>query len=188
MARTFLILHGWRNYRPPGHWQFELVKDLEAHGENVLYPALPNADAPLRREWLAELSKVWQAIPEANEKIVVAHSLGTSLWLHAVSELRLRADRVLLVAPPGPSAIDEEPLMRDFSPLPEGIDGSCWRLVTSDNDPYCVEGAADYFGSKYGCESDVVMGAAHFALGDGYGRWPSALAWALNPDTRLIAR
>jgi predicted alpha/beta hydrolase family esterase len=188
MPRTFLILHGWRNYRPPGHWEFELAKDLTALGEDLRYPQLPTADAPIRREWLAELSKVWQTIPQENEKIVIAHSLGTILWLHAAAELELVADRVLLVAPPGPSAIEDEPHMRDFSPFPDGLDASRWRVVTSDADPYCVEGAAEFFGARYGIAADVVVGAAHFALDGGYGRWPAVLAWALNPETRLTAR
>lgn len=188
MARTFLILHGWQNHRPPGHWQFELVKELKTLGEDVRYPALPDADSPSKYEWLATLSRVWGVIPEQNEKIVIAHSLGTSLWLHAVAELDLRADRVLLVAPAGPSFIASEPLIEDFSPLPDGVDGSSWRLVCSDADPHCIEGPADYFGAKYGCDADLIPGAVHFAFSDGYGRWPAALAWALDPEVRLTTR
>ncbi|HUW77651.1 MAG TPA: alpha/beta hydrolase [Candidatus Nanopelagicaceae bacterium] len=188
VASTFLILHGWRNYRPPGHWQFELANDLRTLEEDVRYPQLVNADAPILTAWLDQLRQEWENIPSRNERIVIAHSLGTSLWLHAVAELGLEADRVLLVAPAGPSLLREELLLSSFAPLPEGIDGSNWRLVCSDDDPYCVEGAAGYFGEKYGCDTDVIPGAVHFALDDGYGRWPSALAWCLDPEIRLVAR
>lgn len=187
MARTFLILHGWTNRRPPGHWQFELARELEALGEDVAYPQLPNTDTPEKNEWLATLSDVWDKIPTQNEKIVIAHSLGTTLWLHAVAELNLHAERVLLVAPAGPSFLAAEQLP-GFGPLPDGIDGSSWRLVCSDADPVCIEGAGEYFGAKYGCDVDQIVGARHFALSDGYGAWPSVLAWALDSNVRLTAR
>lgn len=188
MARTFLILHGWLNHRPPGHWQFELARELEALGENVSYPQLPNADEPIKAEWLAKLAEVWKSIPEQNEKIVIAHSLATILWLHAVAELKLQADRVLLVAPAGPSFLAGEPLLETFWPIPDEVDGSSWRLVCSDADPHCIEGPAEYFGGEYGCEVDLIPGGVHFALGDGYGQWPSVLAWALDPKVRVTAR
>lgn len=188
MARTFVILHGWLNHRPPGHWQFELAKEMEALGEDVRYPQLPDADEPIRVEWLATLADVWESIPEQNEKIVIAHSLATILWLHAVAELNLHAERVLLVAPAGPTFLDDEPLLRNFLPLPGRIDGSAWRLVCSDEDPHCVEGPAEYFGSKYHCDIDLIPRAGHLALSDGYGKWPSVLAWALDPKVRLVAR
>lgn len=188
MARTFLILHGWLNHRPPGHWQYELARELEALGEDVRYPQLPNADAPAKDEWLAKLAEVRGTIPTQNEKIVIAHSLGAILWLHGVAELGLHADRVLLVAPPGPSFLKNDSPLRSFLPLPDGIDGSSWRLVCSDADPHCIEEPAEYFGTKYDCDVDLIPGAGHLALSDGYGKWPSVLAWALDPKVRLVAR
>jgi len=188
VTRSFLILHGWTNRRPPGHWQFELAKELAALGEDVHYPQLPNTDTPDKSEWLATLKEVWNEIPATNEKIVIAHSLGTSLWLHAVNELDLRANRVLLVAPAGPSFLATEQPLASFNPLPDGIDGSAWRLVCSDADPVCIEGAGEYFGAKYGCDVDLIPGARHFALSDDYGQWPSVLDWALDPKVRLTAR
>ena len=186
MPRTFLILHGWTNRRPSGHWQFELAKDLKALGEDVIYPQLPNTDTPDKSEWLATLTEIWNKIPAGNEKIVIAHSLGTSLWLHAVAESNLYADRVLLVAPAGPSFLATEPLP-GFNPLPDGIDGSNWRLVCSDADPVCIEGAGEYFGAKYGCDVDLIVGARHFAQSDGYGHWPSVLDWTLDPEVRMVS-
>lgn len=119
---------------------------------------------------------------------MIAHSLGTSLWLHAVSDLGLKADRVMLVAPARPTFLATEQTIASFNPLPDGIDGSTWRLVCSDADPVCIEGADKYFGEKYGCDVDLIPGARHFALSDGYGEWPSMLAWALDPKVRLTAR
>jgi uncharacterized protein len=59
------------------------------------------------------------------------------------------------------------------------------RLVCSDNDPYCPEDAAEVYGRPLGCDVDVLSGAGHVAVPDGYGPWPSALDWCLDPARRL---
>ena len=41
-ARRFLVLHGWQNRRPAGHWQWQLTEALRSAGEQVLYPQLPS--------------------------------------------------------------------------------------------------------------------------------------------------
>ena len=35
-ARRFLVLHGWQNRRPAGHWQWQLTEALRSAGEQVL--------------------------------------------------------------------------------------------------------------------------------------------------------
>ena len=44
--RRFLVLHGYTNRRPEGHWQRRLTVALRDAGEQVVYPALPDPDAP----------------------------------------------------------------------------------------------------------------------------------------------
>ena len=44
--RSFLILHGVENQRPPGHWQYDLAQRLREQGEQVFYPQLPDPDPP----------------------------------------------------------------------------------------------------------------------------------------------
>ena len=39
---AYLILHGWQNHRPEGHWQRWLAGELEARGHVVRYPQLPD--------------------------------------------------------------------------------------------------------------------------------------------------
>lgn len=117
----------------------ELAKDLRALGNDVVYPGLPNADSPSKREWLATLSQVWGAIPCQNEKTVIAHSLRASM-------------------------IATQALLEDFSSLPDGFDGPLWRLVGSDADPACVAGAAEYFGAEYGGDVDLIPMVLAWAL------------------------
>jgi uncharacterized protein len=61
------------------------------------------------------------------------------------------------------------------------------RLACSDNDPYFQEGAAEVFGRPLGCDVDLLTGAGHVAIPDGYGPWPSVLEWCLDPAARLKA-
>jgi predicted alpha/beta hydrolase family esterase len=64
------------------------------------------------------------------------------------------------------------------------------RIVGSDNDPYCPEGAVARYGQPLGMPADVLAGAAHLDLDAGYGSWPSLLDWCLSPsnDTPIQRR
>jgi predicted alpha/beta hydrolase family esterase len=181
MARSFLVLHGWENHRPNGHWQRWLVTELRARGELAVYPQLPNPDQPDLDEWLGAVLAEWELLPEG-ERVVVAHSLGASTWIHAVDRYGVAADRTLLVAPPGPSALIEHAPISAWSPMPDDLDGSSWTLACSDNDPFCVEGTATWAGGAYACEVHEISGAGHLAMDDGYGPWPWALDWCLGRD------
>ncbi|WP_205328460.1 alpha/beta hydrolase [Glycomyces sp. YM15] len=191
-TRSFLILHGVENRRPAGHWQHELAMDLRERGEQVFYPQLPETDRPKLADWTdairAELALM------RGEKIVLCHSLACAAWMHlaaadAASSNPASADRVLLVSPPGPEAYDWD-VIAGFSTT--GMDlaglrlaGHSVRLACSDNDPYCADGAAEQYGRPLGCEVDLLPGDGHITFTDGYGRWPSALAWCLDETERL---
>jgi predicted alpha/beta hydrolase family esterase len=179
MARSFLVLHGWQNHRPEGHWHRWLVEQLRAQGEQVVYPQLPDADRPDLDEWLAIVAQEWELLPDG-ERIVVAHSLGVPTWLHAMDRFGVAADRTLLVAPPGPTFITDNAEISAWHPLPADLAGSTWQLACSDNDPCCVEGTAVWFGGLYGCAVHEIAGAGHLSLDDGYGAWPWALDWCLT--------
>lgn len=196
--RSFLILHGVENRRPPEHWQHHLAQGLRERGERVFYPQLPAPDAPRLADWLevveAELGMM------RGERVVVCHSLSCIAWFHLASgngglsasgrpPSEPPADRLLLVGPPGPSAFSWEAIA-GFTPA--GLDLAALRpaavtprLVCSDDDPYCVEGADTVYGRPLGCDVDLLPGAGHLAVPDGYGRWPSALDWCLDPAARL---
>ncbi len=56
-GRRFLIVHGVENHRPPGHWQYHVAETLRADREIVIYPQLPDADAPKLESWVALLPR-----------------------------------------------------------------------------------------------------------------------------------
>ena len=95
-------------------------------------------------------------------------------------------DRVLLVAPPGPSGLAAE-LPRFVLPA---LDGAAVRaaardtlVVGSDADPWCPEGVAETYAVPLGLRSALVPGAQHFALDEGWGPWPEVIAWARDPGS-----
>ena len=186
--RRFLILHGVENWRPREHWQWWLTDQLRRRGEQVLYPQLPSPSSPALDEWLAVLHGELAQLGHG-ERIVIAHSCSVALWLLAAPEVTPdeRVDRVVLVAPPGPSAFTAP--YRAF--LPVGIDRSAVAraskvppvVVSSDNDPYCPEGQESYrstYTASLGLDHEIVPGAGHISVDEGYGPWPAILEWCLQ--------
>ncbi|MEF9884226.1 RBBP9/YdeN family alpha/beta hydrolase [Streptomyces sp. P9-A4] len=185
---TYLILHGYENHRPPGHWQHWLAGELRARGHEVRYPQLPGPDAPVLADWLAALEEYGKR-PAEGEFVVLAHSLSVLLWLRA-GERRPDADRVLLVAPPSPPVTASIPPIAAFA---DGLDlaerglGTA-RLVYADGDPYCPEGADLHYGLPLGLDMDHVPGGKHLNPDSGYGDWASLLAWCEDPAVRIEGR
>ncbi|MFJ9577902.1 RBBP9/YdeN family alpha/beta hydrolase [Streptomyces sp. NPDC101191] len=189
---TFLILHGFQNHRPAGHWQHWLAGELRGRGHEVRYPQLPEPDAPVLADWLDALEKHGERPADGAEFVVLAHSLGVLLWLRAVAAGRApAAGRVLLVAPPSPPVTASIPEIARFAdglaltpPLtPAGRTPA--RLVFGDGDPYCPEGADVHYGTPLGLDMDRVPGGGHLNPDHGYGAWDSVLEWCENPATRV---
>ncbi|MER5965148.1 alpha/beta hydrolase [Streptomyces sp. NPDC002057] len=184
---TYLILHGYQNRRPPGHWQHWLAGELRERGHEVRYPQLPEPEAPVLDAWLAALEE-HGGRPAEGEFVVLAHSLSVLLWLRAGAR-RPDADRVLLVAPPSPPVTASIPGIAAFA---DGLDltetGLDARLVYGDGDPYAPEGADVHYGDPLGLDRDFVPGGAHLSPDSGYGEWPSLLKWCEDPAVRIGAR
>lgn len=180
-ARSFLILHGLDG-SGPGHWQTWLAARLRADNERIAYPDLPDADLPSLGAWRTSLQGELDALPDG-EVVVICHSLSCLLWLHHVAEGGRQADRVLLVAPPSESS--GVPQIAGFFPVPLPALAAGARLVCSDNDPYCPEGAATLYGEPLGIPVDVVPGGGHLNPEAGYGPWPAVEAWCLDGDRPL---
>jgi predicted alpha/beta hydrolase family esterase len=173
---AYLILHGYQG-SGPGHWQAWLAGRLQATDAVVRFPDLPDADAPRLDAWLQTVDREL-----TDDSIVVCHSLACLLWLHHVARGGAGAQRVLLVAPPSRAGAPE--VLHSFFPV-EPVELSNARLVCSDNDPYCPEGAADVYP---GLPTDLLPGAGHINPDAGYGPWPAVEAWARSGTTPLAPR
>jgi uncharacterized protein len=163
---AYLILHGYQG-SGPGHWQAWLAGRLQQTDAVVRFPDLPDDEAPRLDSWLEVLDREL-----ADDSIVVCHSLACLLWLHHVARGGRPAERVLLVAPPSLTGAPE--ILHSFFPAPR-ITPDNARLVCSDNDPYCPEGAANLYP---GFATDLLEGAGHINPDAGYGAWPAVEAWA----------
>jgi predicted alpha/beta hydrolase family esterase len=177
----FLILHGWQG-SGPGHWQTWLAGRLRAQGAPVAYPDLPDADAPSLEAWLDRLEGELRALARA--PVVLCHSLSCLLWLHHAERGGRGAERILFVAPPSESAAAEEIATFFPAPLPH-LEGA--RLVCSDDDPHCPEGAAKLYGEALGIPVDLLPGTGHLNPEAGYGPWPAVEAWAREERTPVTA-
>ncbi|UUY06316.1 alpha/beta hydrolase [Svornostia abyssi] len=147
------MLHGWQGSQGP-HWQRWLAPHLRAAGCVVSLPELPDAMTPRLDAWRATLDQELADLAAGpGERLVVCHSLGCILWLHhaaAPSPGAPHVDRVLLNAPPGP--LGELPTF-----FPVDVDATAvaaaagsTRLVCSDDDPYCPEGAQSSYAEPLG--------------------------------------
>ena len=196
MAKV-LIIHGWTNRRPAGHWQRSLAATLRDQGHLVSYPQLPNPDQPLLDEWLevlaAELDQFDEVASRASEPLIVlAHSLGCVAWMQLADRglLKQPADRVLLVAPPEPAPISPVPsFVMDLSDgrAERVVKGSAREvtLVGSDADVWQPSGIQAGVGDMIGLEAVVVHGAKHFSTLDGFTQWQGVIDWVNDPSADL---
>jgi uncharacterized protein len=183
VPRNFLILHGLGG-SGPGHWQTWLAARLRADSERVAYPDLPDPELPSLHAWRETLDGELEALPDG-ESIVVCHSLACLLYLHHVADGGAQANRVLLVAPPSENA--GLPQLAGFFPAPLPALQAGARLVCSDDDPYCPEGAASLYGEPLGIPVDLLPGGRHLNPDAGYGPWPAVEAWCLDGDRAVSA-
>jgi uncharacterized protein len=193
VVADFLIVHGWENRRPEGHWQRWLAGELTERGAVVRYPQFPEPDEPVLADWLALLRDELGRLDPARDRVLVCHSLAVLLWWRAAGSLGdLQPDRVLLVAPPAVEVLRQYAAVRAFAPPGVGgLDDDLRRrvrMVASDDDPYFPGGAASLYADRLGLDMDVVPGGAHLDLPAGYGSWPSVLAWCLDPSLRIAGR
>jgi predicted alpha/beta hydrolase family esterase len=185
--KSFLILHGIENHRPPAHWQFWLAARLAEAGQNVLYPALPNPDAPCYRTWDEALHRQLAALA-GDDRVVICHSLSCLLWLRAAGGIAEaeRPTRLLLASPPASSSVPEAAASfrlreLDVRAIRRSVTDQI-RVVCSEDDPYNRVGARTTYAEPLGAQIDVVPGAGHITAEDGYGPWPSLFEWCLAGD------
>lgn len=194
--KKILLLHGWTNRRPEGHWMRLAAAKLRSQGHQVWYPQFPSPETPDPLEWqelLRQESDMMDEVP--GEKICVAHSLGTTNWLFgALNDLfKNPFDRVLLVAPPDPEmtanadGITGEPL--DLSNPLLAHQAKKWTedltVIASDNDKWLPRGISIYKPALQ-IEPVIFSGAGHFSLDDGWGSWAGLIKWIETKDSASL--
>ena len=196
MAKV-LILHGWTNRRQPGHWQRHLATALRQQGHIVIYPQFPNTDQPKLNEWQELLAAELDILDEleADETIVIGHSLGCINWIQGASTglIKKPVDRVLLVAPADPRVLGEvEGLQVDLSDpaVAKATHSSTASLtvLASERDKWTPRGIQATFGEPLGLIPVILEGAGHLSLDDGFGAWQGVIDWVNDPKADLTRR
>lgn len=190
MAR-FLLLHGAGGIGFD-HWLVWLSTELRARGHEAPMRKLPKPTEPRLAPWQATMTERLEALATPDDElVVVAHSLSTLLWLlhagdvaagRADAPLR-RADRVMLVAPPHLPADtgDSGWSMPDPALIDPAALATETRVAVSRDDRYWPGGASIAALVKpLGLPLDDLGNAGHVEPADGYGPWPSMLAWCLG--------
>ena len=196
--KKILLLHGWTNKRPEGHWMRLTAAALRSQGHQVWYPQFPSPETPDPQEWQDLLRQESNMMDEVEgEKICIAHSLGTTNWLiGALNDIYQKPfDRVLLVAPPDPQmtsqaeGIKGEPL--DLSNPSLETQAKKWArellVIASENDKWLPRGIEIYRDALQ-LQPLILSGAGHFSLDDGWGEWRGLQKWigSGNPDLILV--
>ena len=200
MVKKVLLHHGYTNKRPEGHWLRLTAQTLRNRGHQVWYPQFPAPDNPVTADWQNLISQEAAMMDEVHggEKIAIAHSLGCMNWLLAAKEGRFTTpfDRVLLVAPPDPDPIGQNPNI-EGEPLglndPDLVHAAfefakSLTIIASDKDHWLPRGIGIYE-EALGLEAVILPGAGHFSLDDGFGPWQGLWNWVESADPRdLISR
>lgn len=204
MAR-YLLLHGAGGIGFD-HWLVWLSTELRARGHDARMRKLPMPSEPRREAWQATMLERLGALvggehgepagsagsgEPGDELVVVAHSLSTLLWLLHAADVTagrtpgpaVRVDRVALVAPPHlpVGAASHGWAMPEPSELDPAAIARHTRIAVSRDDPYWPDGGAiPALVEPLGVPLDDLGLAGHVEPADGYGPWPSMLAWCLG--------
>lgn len=195
--KRVLIIHGWGNERPSGHWHRNLATALRRDGHVVAYPQLPETELPTLDKWLAVLKTELDMLHEVGEGelLVFGHSLGCLTWLYITQSgmLKEQVSRVMLVAPADPNLCGEVPSFQlDLNSAElknsAGSAAKSTLFVGSDADPWIPRGVEETFAKPLGLPFTVINGAGHFAVEEGWTPWAGVINWVNDPNTDLTAR
>lgn len=183
-APRVVILHGWENRRPPGHWEYLLAASLRADGVDVDYPQLPDPDEPDLDTWLGLLDDLVGG--DGPPVTLVAHSLATSLWLTRLARGAGpgRVTRLALVAIPSPAVLAPT-VVAPFTDHPARIDalpGIETRVFEGEGDPYSPGGVRADYAIDARIPVELVPDGGHLVPDSGFGEWPRMRDWVLELD------
>jgi predicted alpha/beta hydrolase family esterase len=157
----------------PRHWQ--------SHWEQLSHcrrVALGDWSRPRLHEWVPALDR---AVRESARPVVLAaHSLGclAAAWWASLCWVEAFRDKVrgaLLVAPPDADALDADPRIRDFRPLPRLRLPFRNILVASRSDPHAPFARSERMAACWGSELVDAGEAGHLNAESGLYEWTQGL-------------
>ncbi len=172
-----LIVPGWSN-SGPDHWQSRWERNLRT------------ARRVEQEDWFAPSKDLWvgrliAAIAEtARPAVLVAHSLGVAVVVHAAGKLPSGSvTGAFLVAPADVDNAAQWPetqghaglATQAFAPLPLDRLPFPSVLIASADDPYCALGRARQFADAWGSAFIDSGDNGHINVASGHGPWPDGL-------------
>lgn len=135
-------------------------------------------EQPTLHDWIPALDRAIRENPRP--VVLAAHSLGclAAAWWAAlcwVDAFREKVRGALLVAPPNVDALDAEPRIRDFRPIPKLRLPFPTLLVASRNDPYAGFESAQEMAAAWGSELVDAGPIGHINADSGIREWPRGL-------------
>jgi predicted alpha/beta hydrolase family esterase len=158
---------------PPRHWQ--------SHWEQLSHcrrVSLGDWSRPRLHEWVPALDR---AVRESARPVVLAaHSLGclAAAWWASLCWVEAFRDKVrgaLFVAPPDVDALEADPRIRDFRPLPRLRLPFRTILVASRSDPYAPYARSERMAACWGSELVDAGEAGHLNAESGLYEWTQGL-------------
>lgn len=133
-----------------------------------------DADQPDRAAWTAALV---DAVAAAKRPVVlIAHSLGTTLAVHAAAETGLPGVAgAFLVGVPDVEREGVPAEVKPFAPLPLGPLPFPSMVVASRTDPWCDYDRAEDLAASWGSLLIDAGDAGHLNDESGHGPWPEGL-------------
>ncbi|MCY6380371.1 RBBP9/YdeN family alpha/beta hydrolase [Hoeflea prorocentri] len=164
-----LIIPGYKN-SGPDHWQSRWQAKLST----ARRVEQKSWEKPELEDWKTAIAA---AVNESKRPVViVAHSLGVSATVQAISEFEKPVVGAMLVAPPDVSnpkirpkhLMTFGPYSRDPLPFPA-------MVIASRDDPYSSFDVADDTAAAWGALFMDAGNAGHINAESGFGPWPEGL-------------
>eukprot|EP00658_Telonema_sp_P-2_P063092 TRINITY_DN5178_c0_g2_i1.p1 TRINITY_DN5178_c0_g2~~TRINITY_DN5178_c0_g2_i1.p1 ORF type:complete len:383 (-),score=88.89 TRINITY_DN5178_c0_g2_i1:171-1319(-) len=179
-VQRIVVAHGYTAY-PEKHWFPWLKSTMEQHGIEVVIPQLPNADKPVKSEWVAALAEALG--PPDERTLLIGHSLGCVTALHLLGGMAgdWRLAGLVLVAgfhEPLENLPELDEFTAGFNVDPGTlVERIRFRLaVYSDNDARVAQDKSIRMAEWLGAEQELVPGVGHFCQANGLTEFPQLLA------------
>lgn len=169
--KTAIIIHGWDG-NPNVGWFVWLEDELKKKGYKVIKPLMPDPANPKIKPWVNKL----KTLVKDKDALLIGHSIGCQTILRYLETSKLKAGKVILVAPwltLLDAAIDEtesyeiaKPWLEtpiDFAKVKQNMKSS--TAILSDNDPFVSIKNADEFRKRLGSKIIIEKNKGHFEEG-----------------------
>lgn len=177
MKKKVFVIHGWGG-SPDGNWFRWLEKELSMRNYDVYVPAMPNAESPVKDEWLLRMENIIGK-PDG-DIILVGHSLGVIAILRYLEQLLENEKIGLAVLVSGFLESLGIPEIENF--ITPAVDYAKIRkkarkfiAINSDDDEYVPLPVGRDMAQKLGAEFIVMKGAGHIMAPYGKFKLPLAL-------------